>query len=129
MKAPEPPAPFPPRTLAQLQALVEGALAYTFVDEELGNGRKRTIRIVYPACSQWQQVATLFKVFHDQTSDKYATLIIQGIVANTAVPYNFNNGQLRFDRDTRLGSQLVDRYIIETGTSLEMDAQRIVLTK
>jgi hypothetical protein len=109
--------------------LVEGALDYTIVGEELGNGHKRTVRIAYCACSRWQQVATLFKAFQDESSDKYATLLIQGIVANTAVPYSFNNGQLRFDRDTRLGSQLVDRYIIETGTGLEMDAERIVLSK
>ena len=126
-KAPEPPTQFPPRTLEQLQALESVAIPYTVVDEAIGNGRKRIVRIGYRACSQWQQIATLLKAFKEQPSDKYDTTIIQGIVTNTALPYTFNNGQFTFDRNVRLGSQLINRYVIETGTGLESDSLRIVL--
>lgn len=127
VKAPEPSAQFPPRTLEQLQALESGAMPYTFVDEAIGNGRKRIICISYRACSAWQQVATLLKAFKEQQSDKYDTIIIQGVVTNTTLPYAFNNGQFTFDRNVRLGSQLINRYVIETGTGLESDSLRIVL--
>ena len=127
MKAPEPPSQFPPRTLTQLQSLESGAMTYTVIDEAIGNGRKRIVRISYRACSVWQQVATLLKAFKEQSSDKYDTTIIQGIVTSTALPYAFNNGQFTFDRNVRLGSQLINRYVIETGTGLESDSLRIVL--
>ena len=102
-------------------------MPYTVVDEAIGNGRKRIVRISYRACSAWQQVATLFKAFKEQPSDKYDSTIIQGVVTNTAIPYTFNNGQFTFDRNVRLGSQLINRYVIETGTGLESDSLRIVL--
>ena len=127
VKAPELPAQFPPRTLEQLQALEPGAMPYTVVDEAIGNGRKRIVRISYRHCSAWQQVATLLKAFKEQSSGKYDTTIIQGVVTNTALPYAFNNGQFTFDRNVRLGSQLINRYVIETGTGLESDSLRIVL--
>ncbi len=127
VKSPEPPAPFPPRTFEQLQALESGAIPYTIVEGAIGNGRKRIVRISYRACPTWQQVATLFKAFKEQPSDKYDTTIIQGVVTNTAIPYTFNNGQFTFDRNVRLGSQLINRYVIETGTGLESDSLRIVL--
>lgn len=127
VKSPEPPSQFPPRTLEQLQALESGAIPYTFIDEAIGNGRKRIVRISYRACSPWQQVATLLKAFKEQPSDKYETTIVQGIIINTALPYTFNNGQFTFDRNVRLGSQLINRYVIETGTGLESDSLRIVL--
>lgn len=127
VKAPEPPAQFPPRTLEQLQALEQGALSYSIIHEAIGDGRKRIVRITYHACSAWQQVATLLKAFKEQQSDTFDTLIVQGVISNTLLPYTFNNGQLRFDRNVRLGSQLINRYIIETGTGFENDAVRIVL--
>src|SRR5690242_16524161 len=55
--APEPPAPFPPRTLQQLLALEPGALAYTIVQDTVGDGRKKIVRIAYPRCTAWQQAA------------------------------------------------------------------------
>jgi len=111
----------------QLQALEQGAISYTVIDEALSNGRKRTVRISYRACSAWQQVATLLKAFKEQQSDNFDTIIVQGIVTHTTLPYAFNNGQFRFDHNVRLGSQFINRYIIETGTGLESNSLRIVL--
>ena len=46
--APEAPAPFPPHTVAQLQALEQGALAYTVLDTTTNGQRKKIVRIIYP---------------------------------------------------------------------------------
>ncbi|MBA2284806.1 MAG: hypothetical protein H0W02_04940, partial [Ktedonobacteraceae bacterium] len=43
--------------------------------------------------------------------------------------YSFTNGELTFDRDVRLGSQITNRYVIETGNGFESDSVRIVLTE
>src|SRR5947209_4017505 len=48
--APEPPTPFPPRTLTQFKQLESGALSYTVVNDSIEPGRKKTIRISYPRC-------------------------------------------------------------------------------
>jgi coenzyme F420-reducing hydrogenase delta subunit len=127
--APEPPAPFPPRNMDQLQELEPGALAYTFVSDEVGVGRKKIVRIVYPRCAVWQQVATLLKAFKEYQTDQFDTIIIQGVVDQDNSVYTYTNGQLWFDRRVRLGSQLINRYQIETGTGLESDAVRIVLAE
>lgn len=124
---PEPPAPFPPRTLAQLQALEQGALAYTVVDSTLGDGRKKIVRIVYPKCVSWQQVATLLKAFKEQQEDRFETVIIQGVLEQNRFAYAFTNGQLVFDRNVRLGDLTTNRYQIETGNGFEGDSVRIVL--
>lgn len=126
---PEPPAQFPSRTIAQLKALEPGALAYKVVDEALGDGRKKIVRIVYRQCAQWQQVATLLKAFNEQQKDKFDTVIVQGVLEQDVSVYNFTNGQLRFDRNVRLGSQIINRYQIETGNGLESDSVRIVLSE
>ena len=125
---PEPPAQFPPHTVEQLQALEQGALAYTIVDSTVGDGRKKIVRIVYPKGVAWQQVATLLKAFKEQQEDRFDTIIIQGVLEQDTLSYAFTNGQLVFDRSVRLGSLITDRYQIETGNGFESDSVRIVLT-
>jgi hypothetical protein len=115
--------------MEQLKALEESALAYTIVDDTESVGRKRTVRILYPRCAPWQQMATLHKALKEQRSDKFATIIIQGIYAQGNNLYGFTNGQLQFDRNVRLGSQTMNRYQIETGNGFEADAIRIVLSE
>ena len=127
--APEPPAPFPPRTLQQLLALESGALAYTIVQDTVGDGRKKIVRIAYPRCSAWQQAATLLKALKEVKADKFDSVIIQGVSERDANVYQFTQGQLCFDRNVRLGSQTLNRYLIETGNGYEADAVRIVLSE
>ncbi len=127
--APEPPVPFPPRTIEQLKALEQGALSYTIVDNTESVGRKRIVHILYPRCPAWQQVATLLKALKEQRSDKFGTIIIQGVYAQESNLYGFTNGQLQFDRNVRLGSQIMNRYQIETGNGFEVDAIRVVLSE
>jgi hypothetical protein len=122
-----PPGPFPPHTLAELQALEQGALAYTVLDSETGVGRKKIVRIVYPAGAAWQQVGTLLKACNEQQDEQFDSIIIQGVLDPNTSIYTFNNGQLCFDRNVRLGGSVTNRYQIETGTGFESDAVRIVL--
>ena len=126
---PDPPAPFPPRTPAQLHTLEQGALEYTVVEATIGNGRKKIVRIAYPMCVAWQQVATLLKALKEQQEAKFESIIIQGVYSQDSHVYAFTNGQLQLDRNVLLGSQVMDRYQIETGTGLESDAVRIVLSE
>jgi hypothetical protein len=126
---PEPPAPFPPRTVAQLQALEQGALGYAVVNSAVGDGRKKIVRIVYPKGVTWQQVATLFKAFKEQQEERFDTIIIQGVLEQDTLAYAFTNGQLVFDRKVRLGDLTTNRYQIETGNGFESDSIRIVLTE
>lgn len=127
--APEPPAPFPPRTVADLQALEQGALSYTVVNDTVDVGRKKIVRIAYVKCVPWQQIATLLKAYKEQQGEHFATIIIQGVLPQDPGVYSFTNGQLRFDRDVRLGSLTTNRYQIETGNGYESDSLRIVLTE
>jgi len=126
---PEPPSQFPPHTVEQLQALEQGALAYTVVQSAVGDGRKKIVRIVYPKGVAWQQVATLLKAFKEQLEDRFDTIIIQGVLEQDTQVYAFTNGQLVFDRGVRLGGLIVNRYQIETGNGFETDSVRIVLTE
>lgn len=126
--APEPPAPFPPRTLAELQALEQGALAYSVVESSVGDGQRKTVRIVYPKGVAWQQVATLLKALREQQDGQFESIIIQGVLEQNPSVYAFTNGQLCFDRNTRLGDLISNRYQIETGNGFESDAVRIVLS-
>jgi len=126
---PEPPSQFPPRTVEQLQALEQGALAYTVVHSAVGDGRKKIVRIVYPKSVGWQQVATLLRAFKEQMEDGFDTIIIQGVLEQDTQVYAFTNGQLVFDRGVRLGSSIVNRYQIETGNGFETDSVRIVLNE
>ncbi len=126
---PEPPAPFPPRNVAELQALEQGALPYSVVDSTIGDGRKKIVRIVYAKGVPWQQVATLLKAFKEQQEENSDSIIIQGVPGQDANIYSFTNGQLTFDRNVRLGSVTTNRYQIETGNGYESDSLRIVLTE
>jgi hypothetical protein len=126
---PEAPAPFPPRTMQQLKTLEQGALNYSLVNEEESVGRKKTVRILYQRCTPWQQVATLLKALREQQSDKFNTIIIQGLHGQENSLYGFTNGQLQFDRNVRLGSQVMNRYQVETGNGFETDSVRIVLSE
>lgn len=127
--APQAPAPFPPRTPAQLQALEQGALSYSVQDTTTNGQRKKIVRIVYPRCAAWQQVATLLKAFKEQQDNRFETFIIQGYMSPESDVYAFTNGQLTFDRNVRLGSQTLNRYQIETGNGFESDSVRIVLSE
>jgi hypothetical protein len=113
--------------MAELQALEQGALAYTVVENEVDVGHKKIVRIVYPAGAAWQQVATLFKALREQQDEQFECIVIQGVLDQNTSIYTFTNGQLRFDRNVRLGGSTINRYQIETGTGLESDAVRIVL--
>jgi hypothetical protein len=125
---PDAPAPFPPHTIAHLRALEVGALEFTEVSEEtIVTGGKKIIRILYPRCIHWQQVATLLKASRKYQSEKYSSLIIQGFYNQDMNVYAFNNGQLIYDRGVRLGSQILNRYRIDTGTGFEGEAARIVM--
>jgi len=126
---PEAPAPFPPHTMQQLKTLEQGALNYSLVSEEENVGRKKTIRILYQRCTPWQQVATLLKALKEHQSDKFNTITIQGFYGQENSVYGFTNGQLQFDRNVRLGSQIVSRYQLETGNGFEIDSVRIVLSE
>jgi hypothetical protein len=125
----ESPSQFPPRTVEQLQALEQGALAYTVVHSAVGDGHKKIVRIVYAKGVAWRQVATLLKAFKEQLDDRFSTIIIQGVFEQDTQVYAFTNGQLVFDRGVRLGDLIVNRYQIETGNGLETDSVRIVLTE
>jgi hypothetical protein len=124
---PESPAPFPPSSIAELQALEQGALPYTVVESSLGDGHKKIVRIVYAKGVAWQQVATLLKACKEQQEEQFETILIQGVLEHDTSVYNFTNGQLRFDRNVRLGGLTTDRYQIETGNGFESDSVRIVL--
>jgi hypothetical protein len=123
-----PPSQFPPHTVEQLRALEEGALDYTVVQSAVGVGHKKIVRIIYPKCVDWQQVASLYKAFKEQLEDGFDTIIIQGVFAQDTEVYDFTNGQLVFDRGVRLGDLILNRYQIETGNGFETDSVRIVLT-
>lgn len=123
------PGPFPPKTLEQLQALEKDALAYTVENTSVAVGQKKIVRITYEKGVAWQQMATLAKAFREQRESKYNTIIIQGVLPGEAQIYAFTNGQLVFDKGTRLGSQLLNRYMLETGNGYASDAVRVVLTE
>ncbi|HLI06618.1 MAG TPA: zinc ribbon domain-containing protein [Ktedonobacteraceae bacterium] len=127
--APESPAPFPPRTMEQLRALEEGALAYTVVDSSVSVGRKKVVRISYGRAVAWQQAATLLKALKEQIEDRFDTIIIQGVLPQDINVYAFTNGQLTCDRNVLLGSQKLTRYILETDNGFDSDSVRVVLTE
>jgi hypothetical protein len=126
---PEAPALFPPHTVEQLRALEKGALEYIQIGEDTAPGGKKIVRILFARCIHWQQVATLLKACKTLQSEKFPILIIQGVYNQEANIYAFSNGQLIFERGVRLGSQILNRYQIETGTGFEGEAVRIVLTE
>jgi hypothetical protein len=115
--------------MQQLKTLEQGALNYSLVSEEESVGRKKTVRILYQRCAPWQQVATLLKALKEQQSDKFNTITIQGVHGQENSVYGFTNGQLQFDRNVRLGSQIMSRYQVETGNGFEINSVRIVLSE
>lgn len=126
--APEPPAPFPPQTIAQFEAiLAAGNQAYTVIENNVGDGKKQIVRIVYPRCTGWQQAATLLKALREQQNAKCETILIQGVLPQQAGASSFTQGQLQFDRNARLGGQVSNRYIVETSDGFASDAVRFVL--
>jgi hypothetical protein len=127
--APEAPAPFPPHTVEQLQALEQGALTFNVLDTTTDGKRKKTVRIAYPKSVAWQQVATLLKAFKEQQETQFETIIIQGNLPQDPGGFTFTNGQLIFDRNVRLGGQILNRYQIDTGNGLAIDSVRIVLSE
>jgi hypothetical protein len=127
--APEAPAPFPPKTIAQLKELEQGALEYQLLSDNSGYGKKKIIRIQFQRCSHWQQVATLSKALREYDQASYNTVIIQGVYNRERNVYEFNNGQLVFDRNVRLGGATLNRYLIETENGFSSEAIRIVLSE
>jgi hypothetical protein len=126
--APEAPTPFPPRTMEQLEALLNsGVQQYKVIESHVSFGKRKTVRILYPACANWQQTATLLKALRDQQEAQFETIIIQGVISQQSSSSTFTNGQLQFDRDIRLGSQIGNRYMIETGNGFASDSVRFVL--
>lgn len=116
--------------MAHLKALLPGALNYTVTESNVGNGQKKIVRITYPRGAPWQQVATLLKALQEQQQeDRFNSINIQGFHERDSQAYAFTNGELTFDRNVRLGSQITNRYVIETGNGFESDSVRIVLTE
>jgi len=115
--------------MEQLQALEVGALAFDVLDPKTDDRRKKIVRITYPRCVAWQQVATLLKAFKEQKETQFETIIIQGYLPQDPGGFNFTNGQLSYDQNVRLGSQTMNRYQIETGNGFEIDSVRIVLSE
>jgi len=111
-----------------LQALEQGSLPYTLINDAAGYGKKRIVRISYQRCAPWQQVATLLKAFKEYDEQKFDTIVLQGVLEKETDFYQYTNGQLVFDRNVRLGSQTLDRYQIETGNGYASDSVRIVLS-
>lgn len=124
---PDPPGPFPPRTMKQFtNLLVEGAQPYTLIESHVENGKK-IVNISYKRCAGWQQAATLLKAFKEYDEEKFETTIIQGTLDNHLDIYAFTNGQLQLNRHVRLGGQLNDRYIVETNDGFDVGSVRFVL--
>lgn len=128
--APEPPAPFPPHTLEQFhQLLAPGAQAYTVVQSQLGDGRRKLVRIAYPRCTGWQQAATLLKALNELQDEKCSAIIVQGTLPGQTDVYAFTNGQIQFERNVRLGGQMGNRYVVETENGFASSATRFVLNE
>ena len=126
--APEPPGPFPPRTMAQFEDLLPtGCQAYTVVESHVENGNKKCFSIAYPRCANWQQAATLLKALRENQDEQYATIMIRGLFSSQQDVNGFTNGQLQFDRNVRLGAQINNRYMLETGNGYSSDSLRFVL--
>jgi hypothetical protein len=124
----EAPIPFPPRTLDELKKLEAYALHYMHVDEILLDGKKKVVCIAFLPCTPWQQVATLLKALTDCDTSLYNTIIIQGVRSKSTDIYNYTDGQLIFDRNVRLGTQLQKRYTIETGNGYSQGSLRLIFS-
>lgn len=123
------PAPFPPKTVEQLKALEQGALAYNVLNTTTNAEWKKTVRIAFPRCAPWQQVATLLKALAEQLGTNHETYVVQGVLPQDSDVYGFTNGQITFDRHARLGSQVMARYLVETNDGFASDSVRVVLSE
>jgi hypothetical protein len=118
--------------MAQLEALQKLALDYSLVSDDESVGAKRIVRVLYQQCPPWQQMATLYKVLQECKEDhakKFSTVIVQGVTHAEPSFYNFDNGQLIYDCNVRLGSQILNRFQIETENGFAATAVRVVLTE
>lgn len=109
--------------------LTAGAQPYTVVGSNVGNGQRKIVRIAYALCASWQQAATLLKALQEQQDEKCNAIIVQGVLPQQPNVYAFTNGQLQFDRGVRLGGQVNNRYVVETGNGFESGATRFVLNE
>jgi hypothetical protein len=126
---PAAPSPFPPKNMEQLRALASSAFPFSLISDGKSFGKKRLVRIAYPTCTGWQQVATLFAALKQFDAPQFDTIVIQGVHEHDREAYLFTNGQLTFDRNTRLGNQVLTRYQIETDNGYASSSVRIVLTE
>lgn len=115
--------------MEQLRALTAGALPFVPVSDAKNYGKKRIVRIAYPPCASWQQVATLLTALKQFDEPKFETIIIQGVHENEGDAYLYTNGQLIFDRNARLGNQILKRYQIETENGYASSSIRLVLSE
>jgi hypothetical protein len=130
--ASQPPEEFPPRTMAQLETLQKLALDYSLVSDDESTGGKRIVRVLYKQCAPWQQIATLYTVlqkYQEDHAQRFNTVIVQGLTHPDANLYSFDNGQLIYDRNVRLGNQILHRLQIETDNGFTATAVRVVLTE
>ncbi len=107
--------------------MAAGNQAYTVIENNVGDGKRQIIRIVYQRCTGWQQAATLLKALREQQNTKCETILIQGVLPQQANTGSFTQGQLQFDRNARLGGQISNRYIVETSNGFASDAVRFIL--
>lgn len=115
--------------MEQLKALEQGALAYNVLSTTTNAEWKKTVRIAFPRCAPWQQVATLLKALREQLATNHETFVIQGVLPQDGDVYGFTNGQITFDRHARLGSQTMARYLVETNDGFTSDSVRVVLSE
>jgi len=116
--------------MAQFNALlVPGVQPYTVVESSLVGGKKKLVRIAFSPSAGWQQAVTLLQALRDLPDEKLDTIIVQGVWTQQPDVYAFTNGQLQFDRNVRLGGQLNNRYIVETGNGFASDSVRFVLNE
>lgn len=116
--------------MAHFEALLTTASqAYIVIESHIENGQKKVLTIAYQRCASWQQAATLLKALRENLEDRYATTVVRGILPQQQNSYDFTNGQLQFDRNVRLGSQLGKRYMLETGNGYAADSLRFVLNE
>jgi hypothetical protein len=115
--------------MQQFEALLSaGGQTYTVIESHEEN-KKKYVSIAYPRCAGWQQAATLLKALRENQEQQYLTIILKGFFSKEQGRDNFTNGQLQFDRNVRLGSQVGNRYMVETGNGYSVDTLRFVINE
>jgi len=69
------------------------------------------------------------KRLQEYRSDKFDTIIIQGNQSETKDVYHYTNGQLVFDRQVRLGSDMLNPLPDRYWQRLDISSVRIVLSE